>query len=119
MFREGDAVAVVSRHRTVPVFCRIVRVMKRFVELDDGTRWSLDGAEYPRVAWPCRHIEHWNAQHERFVRIGDAVRIARNVVERLRESDPPIGEIGEMVDGLRELLESFERARIGDETKET
>lgn len=45
--KEGDSVTVLRDG--VPVAIRTVsRVMKRFVELSNGTKFGLDGNEYPR-----------------------------------------------------------------------
>ena len=40
-------------------FCRVsnvVRVMKRFIELEDGTKWDFHGHGYPHDTWSTRRI---------------------------------------------------------------
>lgn len=52
LFKVGDDVTVLrgsAGPAPIDRFAKIARVMARFVELDDGTRWDLDGSRpYPR-----------------------------------------------------------------------
>ena len=105
-FEVGDKVAVVTRGAVAPDMYRVARVMKRFVELDDGSRWNLQGGPYPATDWPHQRIAHWTDRHTRACRIADAIRIARNIVERLRDNN--LIEAGQLADELQETLRKVE-----------
>lgn len=102
MFRVGDKVAVVSRHRSFPEMAKVSRVLKRFVELDNGSRWRLDGQPYPAQDWPSRRITRWTDEHTRDRQIAEAVRQARNLVERLLDRD--VAAAWALVYELRNIL---------------
>lgn len=105
-FEVGDKVAVITRGNRAPQLQKVTRVMKRFVQLDDDSRWTLTGMEYPasRVEWPSQHIVHWTEQHARQCLLAEAVRVARNLVERLNEREPLVMEAWQLVEELRTLL---------------
>ena len=102
MFRVGERVAIVSRHRGFPEMGKVARVLKRFVELDDGSRWRLDGQPYPAQDWPSQRITQWTEEHARECWIAEALRQARNLVERLRDRD--VAEAWALVYELRDIL---------------
>lgn len=110
-FKLGDKVAIVTRNAVAPDMYRVSRVLKRFIETDDGSRWTHSGQPYPRqpysrVDWPPQHIEHWTERHTRARKIVDAIRIARNIVERLKEAN--VAEARCLARELEELLAKVE-----------
>jgi hypothetical protein len=85
---------------------RVTRVLKRFVELDDGSKWSPEGHQYPRAVWPSGHITAWTDKHDQAWHVLEALRQARNLVERLKEQE--IAEARQLVEQVRELLSKVE-----------
>jgi len=72
LFEVGDEVTVFHGGRPVR-FSRISRVMVRFVEITEGSKWCLSGSAYPRRnfenVFDAPHIEHTTPEHkERFER---------------------------------------------------
>ena len=63
-FKIGDVVAVLGpfSHRATRI-ATVARVMKRFVELSDGTRYSLNGWPYPRARGFGANIVHATDAH--------------------------------------------------------
>jgi len=63
-FKVGDEVVISGRVLGGIRKNRVARVLKRFVELEDGSRWTevLDGmwAPYPRQEWNTTRIDHWS-----------------------------------------------------------
>lgn len=61
-FKAGDEVAVFSsggfgQFAFAPhKICKVARVMRRFLELEDGSKWSLDGRIYSYRAFALAHI---------------------------------------------------------------
>lgn len=54
-FKEGDK--VIMYENGAPIRGRIVkRVMKRFIELNDDSKWDLAGHPYPMMAWSTKMI---------------------------------------------------------------
>lgn len=104
MFQVGDKVALISRGWAAPEMHRVARVLKRFVELDNQTRWSQLGRPYPRDSSCFMRIERWTSQHERECLIAQATTTARNLVERLKERPPNVMEAWPLVEELRALL---------------
>ncbi len=47
-FKVGDRVAVLDWKGHFDRISRVRRVMVRFVELDSGSKWQLDGSRYPK-----------------------------------------------------------------------
>lgn len=105
-FEVGQKVAVVCRIGSVPTMHRVQRVLKRFIELDDDSRWTHYGSPYPRRDWPGQHLTAWTEQHTRQCQIAHALTVARNLVERLREQE--VREARQLVDELKELLQKVE-----------
>ena len=77
-FKVGDSVAIVSPHNAAPRRRRVTRVMARFVELADGTRWNARGHAYPRSdSWTQPHIEPWTEAHSEALRRQVAIHVIR------------------------------------------
>jgi len=55
---EGQRVMTIVGHFSSPILRRriVKRVLKRFIELDDGSKWTLDGWKYPRERWAQQRI---------------------------------------------------------------
>lgn len=104
MFAVGDKVAVVSSRGYAPVQRKVARVMKRFVELDNGTKWSLSGEPYPYVSYSPPRIEAWNQKHERECMLARARTVARNLHTRLNEPQPNVAEAMPLLDDLQALM---------------
>lgn len=104
-FRVGDKVALISRGWAAPELYRVARVLKRFVELDDGSRWTHLGGPYPRDSLCFMHIRPWTPQHERECLVAQAATTARNIFERLNERSPNVAEAAPLVDELQKLLD--------------
>lgn len=78
-WKVGDLVALCANRlgRTnIIVYQRTVRrVAKRFIELDDGSRWTHDGYGYPRNRrYTFQTPERWGPEHD--------VIVQRNEVQR-------------------------------------
>ena len=67
---KGTPVAILS----------VTRVMKRFIELSDESRWTLDGYPYPRQAYPGMHLVPTAPEH----RSQANARRARRKLERVQ-----------------------------------
>lgn len=64
-FKVGDRVAVIDWRGQFSRISRVRRVMVRFVELDDGGKWKLDGNRYPhREHGDYAHIADVTPEHE-------------------------------------------------------
>jgi len=107
-FCVGDKVALFSRGWAAPEMHRVARVLKRFVELDDGSRWDPLGRPYPRNSSYFQRISHWDKADERARYIADASMIARNIVERLRERPPEMQGVRELVDQLQTIMQKLD-----------
>lgn len=105
-FEVGQKVAIVCRIGSVPTMHRIKRIMKRFIELDDGSRWTHYGSPYPRRDWPGQHLTAWTEQHTRQRQIANALTAARNLVERLRENE--VREARALTETISEILCNIE-----------
>jgi len=42
---------------------KVKRVLKRFVELEDGSQWKHDGSKYPHESYSQRYIEPVTDEH--------------------------------------------------------
>lgn len=82
----GDEVAVVARGgfgRGVWIR-KVSRVLKRFVELDDGTQWSHNGQPYPREHYSTRRLRpvsgalRAEARRQRVIAILESTRSAQD-----------------------------------------
>lgn len=57
----------------------VKRIMKQFVELEDGSKWKLDGRQHPRGdGWHFSHIEPYTDEHRE-------IRLRAIVQNELRE----------------------------------
>jgi hypothetical protein len=60
--KVGDVVAV---HGPWHMSKRTVKkVFKRYVQLNDGSRWSYTGQPYPRESYPSVYLEAWTPDVE-------------------------------------------------------
>lgn len=67
-FQVGDEVAVFDGWGEVYRVGTIVRVMARWVEADDGSKWRLDGGLYPRSGYSRIRIVHLSDDHRVAIR---------------------------------------------------
>ena len=56
-FAVGDIVFVTGGWAPHPPR-RVNKVLKRYVELDDGSKWTQRGDPYPRESYPRTQLEH-------------------------------------------------------------
>ena len=99
VLKEGAVVAVLSGFTSDHVTRRTVaRVLKRYLELDDGSKWDFSGYGYGRSRgsyYPSR-IEPWAAKHDvtlkrqRFRVMWDAVKPGLLTDEQIREATPMV-----------------------------
>jgi hypothetical protein len=69
-FKVGDFVACLGAYDRRPYSIRkVVRVLARFVELSDGSKWDLHGHPYPRQrGYGVPSIVHATAAHRDAIR---------------------------------------------------
>lgn len=114
-FCVGDKIAVTCRSWLAPEMHRVARVLKHSVELDDGSRWDHDGQPYPRdsrsfiLELSGMQIAPWTKTHERDCMVAEAIRTARNLVERLCERE--LKEAQQLNDELQRMLHKLRRRR--------
>lgn len=106
-YTVGMFVAVQSYGWTAPEKHRVARVLRRFVELDDGSRWDHHGFPYPRNRSEYQRAEPWTDTHTRAWLAAEAAMVARNIAERLGERNPNVAEALPLVDQLNGLIEKL------------
>src|SRR3989304_3234049 len=57
-FAVGDVVVVVGGWAPEPPR-KVQRIMRRWLELGDGTKWTLSGNPYPRGEYDRTFLEHY------------------------------------------------------------
>lgn len=84
----GQEVAVsgLGLSRTGVALSKVKRVLKRFVELEDGSQWAHNGSSYPYAPYSCGHIEPLvTDEHRAKVR---RQRMIRYIEKRRRDLQP-------------------------------
>jgi len=56
-FAVGDVVVVIGGW-SPGAPRKVKRILKRWLELDDGTKWTLSGNTYPRESYSRQFLEH-------------------------------------------------------------
>jgi hypothetical protein len=64
-FEVGQKVAEVNPYGRGITPRTVTRVMKRFIELDNGSKWGKDSYPYPRTGgYNTRYITAWRGKHD-------------------------------------------------------
>ena len=105
-FTLGQEVTIVGEY--CPKKRTITRIMKRFIECSDGTKWDHNGYSYPksRSVWnTSNRLEPWGEQHRQRRRCIYLAKVAEHFsYTLLRERDQK--KISEAVEKFKKLLES-------------
>lgn len=113
-FVVGDRVCVMNRGAPRSVTA-VARVLKRFVETEDGCKWSTDGRwEYPRreFSWSSNYpsIEHLTPEHEkRVAELRAHIRLRNtltDVEQALRNGDLTTEQMTELQTAIRRFSRS-------------
>lgn len=67
-FKVGDKVTIIRQvlSGSIKEINFVKRVLKPYIELNDGSKWSHDGRQYPRsnrYGWNSPRLEHTTDQH--------------------------------------------------------
>lgn len=112
-FKEGDYVAVVGQilGKDIPVRRQVKRVMKRFVELNDGTKWTPTGYPYPQKTYPTQHIDHWSGEHAINFMLARVMVCANRVktASCTKPKEASLEKIKEAVDSLVKTVNGLEK----------
>lgn len=91
-FKVGDKVAIIytgvwGKFADAPQEVRTVKkVLKPYLELDDGTRWKHEGHQHPYTHnYHSKHIEHFTEEHASIIKRKKLWYIIESRFEELRK----------------------------------
>ena len=110
-FKEGDKVMVMRGNKPTAVFT-VARMLKRYFETQDGSKWDMSGHTYPRPTnvWGYggrSYLVPWNPEHSKQL----ALAKARSYVEdRIRTGHAVTSELWlKFAEMLRENAENTKK----------
>ena len=98
----GDKVAApLGIDRDAVIARTVTRILKRFIELSDGSKWDHNGYPYPHQQYSTRFIRPMTEELETIIHRQRTIRF----IERLDWNDIPTGTLSAIVGLVKDELE--------------
>lgn len=107
----GDQITIIGHNLTSYGPLRILKVtrcLKKFFELEDGTRWMYTGHPYPRKAYAGRYYnpcaEHTTQDHINHLQFYNNIRLIQNWIKKatIRHHIDQLNKIAEIIKNTKD-----------------